>query len=449
MNTLAKNINQKFDSIFLLKFLFYSFPIILFFPSFIINLHVSLILIFGLIAIYKRNLKIKIISVDLLVLLFFFLFFLSTLINITTLNYVILIKSILNFRFFLFFFIIRNLLITKIVNLKLLSSISLTSSIALTLDIFIQHFLGYDIFGFPPFENRFNGFFEHEAIAGSYLQKFFFLSLLSIFLFNQKKIKLTIMIIFSINLVGLGILLSFDRMPFLLFILSLLLFFIFLKNYRILFLSNILILIGIFIFLFSNYPPLKIRYTNLASEFNYNKILNILSIKKNITENKEKLSAENQKLLHGDYTRLYRAALAVFSENYLIGSGLRSFSYECLKILNDNNNFKCSNHPHNLYFEIIVSSGLIGLLIFTFILFFSINKIVKNCFNNNLHEIIRTISIFFLIYFIVELIPFRSFGSLFQTINGHIFWFFLALLNYVKNIEVEKKNLTKFNKVYI
>ena len=139
-----------------------------------------------MIAIYKRNLKIKIISVDLLVLLFFFLFFLSTLINITTLNYVILIKSILNFRFFLFFFIIRNLLITKIVNLKLLSSISLTSSIALTLDIFIQHFLGYDIFGYKPFDGRYNGSFADEAIAGSYIQKFSLLSILMIFYLDNE-----------------------------------------------------------------------------------------------------------------------------------------------------------------------------------------------------------------------------------------------------------------------
>jgi hypothetical protein len=66
------------------------------------------------------------------------------------------------------------LLVNKIVNLKLLSIITLISSLLLSFDIFLQHLIGHDIFSFKPFEGRYNGFFEHEAIAGSYIQKHLF-----------------------------------------------------------------------------------------------------------------------------------------------------------------------------------------------------------------------------------------------------------------------------------
>jgi hypothetical protein len=39
----------------------------------------------------------------------------------------------------------------------------------------------------------------------------------------------------------------------------------------------------------------------------------------------------------------------------------------------------------------------------------------------------RLLTIFFLTILISELIPFRSYGSIFQTVNGTIFWFLLAL----------------------
>jgi O-antigen ligase len=435
MNTKLK-IFENLKINFFLKSLFYTFPIILIFPSGYITGHVTLLTVSCLIFFYKNNLKIKIILIDYLIFLLFFLSIFSTLKNISTLGNIIFIKSILDVRFAIFFLIIRNILANKIVNLKLLSIISLTSSIFLSLDIFLQHLIGHDIFNFQPFDGRYNGFFEHEAIAGSYIQKFFLISLLSIFLLSYKKVTKIFFITSVIIILGLGILLSLDRMPFLIFFFIIFLLFVFMKNYRILFFSNIIILSILFIFLINNYDVVKKRYEYFNRDINFSAILNIPLVKNNaaIFEDRNNELPKNQKLFYGDYYKIYNAAYLVFSKNYLIGSGVKSFMYECTKIPHEIEYISCNNHPHNIYLEILVNLGIIGMSIFIIFLFFLIKKIIKNLFVDN-----QSISlILFLTIFIAELIPLRSYGSIFQTNNGSIFWFLLALISYINDNSVKK-----------
>jgi hypothetical protein len=82
-----------------------------------------------------------------------------------------------------------------------------------------------------------------------------------------------------------------------------------------------------------------------------------------------------------------------------------------------------------IYLEILVNQGIIGLLIFiTFISvllkwyysIFFLKKITNKEF---------LIRIIFFVMIIIELLPLRSYGSIFQTVNGSIFWFFLALVS--------------------
>jgi hypothetical protein len=79
--------------------------------------------------------------------------------------------------------------------------------------------------------------------------------------------------------------------------------------------------------------------------------------------------------------------------------------------------------------EILVNQGIIGILIFIIFLFSLIKKnyleklLSKNPSKENL------LIIFFFIILISELLPFRSYGSIFQTVTGSIFWFFIALIS--------------------
>jgi O-antigen ligase len=432
--------NFKINNFFIVKLFFYSFPIILLFPSGYITAHVTLLTISSLILIYKKKIEVKFFISDYLIFLLFFLSIISTLKNIATLDNIIFIKSLLDLRFAIFFLIIKSLLSNKIVNLKLLSIITLLSSVLLSFDIFLQHLIGHDIFGFKPFEGRYNGFFEHEAIAGSYIQKHLCLSLLSLFLIDFKKITKIFLIPLIINVLGLGILLSLDRMPFIIFILIIVILFFLMRNYRIIFFFNLIIISLLFLSLFKNYEVISSRYQYFSRDININKIIDIPYINKiikspeNIIEEKSK----NNNLFHGDYSKLYRAAYLVFLKNYIIGSGVKSFIYECIKLPHDKNSISCNNHPHNLYLEILVNLGLLGMSIFIIFLFLIINKIVKSLFEKNINGIQRITLILFLTFFIAELLPLRSYGSIFQTNNGSIFWFFLGLVSYINNFMIKK-----------
>jgi hypothetical protein len=432
--------NFRINNYFFVKFLFYSFPVILLFPSGYITAHVSLLSIASILLIYKNNLKIKLLLVDYFVFLFFFLSIFSTLKNITILGNIIFIKSILDLRFAIFFLIIRIILNNEIVNLKILSIISLLASFFLSLDIFLQHLIGHDILGFKPFDGRYNGFFEHEAIAGSYIQKFFLLSLLVIFLLDLKKFKKFFLTTFIINILGLGTLLSLDRMPFLIFIFILFILLIFLRNFRILLISNIIILSILSICLIKKSEVIKLRYEYFNRDINFSKILDMPIIKNNIKnlENENNITVINKKLFYGDYSKLYNAAYLVSLNNYMIGNGVKSFIYECAKLPPNTSHISCNNHPHNIYLEILVNLGLIGLSLFIVILFLLINKIIKFLSINNINNKVKITQILFLTFFIAELVPFRSYGSIFQTVNGSIFWFFLAIMNYINNLVIKK-----------
>lgn len=425
----------------IVRLLFYSFPIILFFSSTFLNFHVTLLTFFGLVAIYKVKIKFNLSFIDYLILFFFLINLIATINNISTLGYEIFIKSILSFRFFLLIWVVRNLLLSQIVNIKLLSIISLISSILLSLDIFLQHLLGYDIFGFEPFSGRYNGFFEHEAIAGSYLQKFFTLSILVILISSIKKIIHGILISSVVNIIGLAILLSFDRMPFFIFVLILFLFLFFLKNFRLIFILNILILSIIFAYLIKNSENLRNRYEYTNRDINFNKILKLPQIQKysDIFIPDLRISNFNEKdqLFHGDYAKLFRSAYFTSSKNNFIGTGHKSFFFECMKLnLKD---ISCNIHPHNIYLEVLVNTGIIGLFVFIIILLLSLHKILKLLFKDSINKTQNIILISFLVYFIAEFIPFRTYGSIFSTFNGTIFWFFFAIISFLNKTELKKK----------
>jgi hypothetical protein len=95
-----------------------------------------------------------------------------------------------DFRFALLFLIIRNLFIYKIIRFKILFLITAFCTFFLSSDIFVQHIFDHDIFGYKPSYGRYNGVFDDEAIAGSYIQKFAFISV-PIILLIKKLDKIT------------------------------------------------------------------------------------------------------------------------------------------------------------------------------------------------------------------------------------------------------------------
>ena len=333
----------------------------------------------------------------------------------------------------------RNIFDKQLVNIKVLSIISLICTVLLSIDIFLQHLNGLDIFNNATFDGRYNGFFEHEAIAGSYIQKFSLISFFFLFILKKNFFYKFFIIIFFTNILGLGILLTLDRMPYLIFFFSTFILLIMLKYYRIHLFVSLILTIFLFLIFFNNYKIVKNRYLSLAGELELVKITKLFQ--KNISyksASPKNISKEDNNL-KGDYLKIYNASLHIFLENPFLGTGLKSFLYECKKLQNNNNSksFTCSTHPHNIYLEILVNQGILGLLLFLLFIFILINNNCSKIIFSQVTIEKKILSIFFFTILISELIPIRSYGSIFTTVNGSAFWFLLSIIS--SKIHLQKK----------
>ena len=226
----------KFDQNFLIKILFSIFPLIMLMPSGYINLYLVFFIIYSYTFLFINKIKIKIFFIDYLIFIFLISAIISTILGYSNSNYIIIAKSFANIRFALLFLLIRNLFYYKIIKINTLLITSLICVIFLSFDIFLQFTYGKDILGYPPINDRYAGTFGDEAIAGSYLQKFSIFAILATFFLKYKKIQNNkILIISIVCILGAGILMSLDRIPFFIFILLLFCLLILLKNFRVVF----------------------------------------------------------------------------------------------------------------------------------------------------------------------------------------------------------------------
>ena len=81
----------------------------------------------------------------------------------------------------------------------------------------------------------------------------------------------------------------------------------------------------------------------------------------------------------------YLTALQIFKNNFYLGSGPRSFRYECSKKKYENLDInyikkRCSTHPHNYYLEILSEIGILGFISFSLILILFYFKEIKILF---------------------------------------------------------------------
>ena len=142
-----------------------------------------------------------------------------------------LIKSVTFFRFFLVLVVIYLLSQLYILDFKYFLVSAAFFPILVSLDVIFQYFAGFNIIGLENFDKymdnspipgsggKFNtSFFGDEKIAGVFINNFSFFSILFLFfkLKNRKNVRF-ILTTGAICVLGLGILLSGNRMPLFLF----------------------------------------------------------------------------------------------------------------------------------------------------------------------------------------------------------------------------------------
>ena len=419
---MIKNFRNNHNKEILIKILFYIYPLVMLRQSTYITVYVTLLTIFSFYFFYKNRIKINFFFLDYLVFTILLLAILSTLINVQKLGYFLLFKSILDVRFGFLYLIIRNLFYYKIIKFIPIVIMTCIATIFLSFDIFIQHIYGQDLLGYKPWNDRYAGIFNDEAIAGSYIQKFAFISIpLILFIKKSNLLKITV-ITFLIIILGLGILMSTDRMPLIIYLMQLLMLIFFANKLKITYLINFIILFSLIFLIFHNNKIINKRYESLYS-------LKDSIISKNInTEELKKNSSTFESFNNSNnYLNIFYTGYEIWKKNPIIGTGVKSFNISCSEASTANNKLLCSPHAHNLYLEILINTGIFGILIFI-IYIFNMLKDVKSILSK--HN--NTIYLYLLIIFIAELFPFRSYGSIFQTVNGSMFWYLLALTSVIK-----------------
>ena len=254
-------------------------------------------------------------------------------------------------------------------------------------DVYFEYFTGANLLGFPEIRenSRLVSFFKDEPIVGSYIYSFYLLLigfLLNEYFFKQKKI-----VFLLITLLFLAIFLTGERSNSIKAFLGIILLIWFFKEIpiRVKLISFSFALLTLVILIFSS-DYFKMRYS--------------VQIKSAIGE-------------RSIYFNLYKSGYQVFKNYPIFGVGNKNYRVEtCNNFSNDNiskkhDNYLCSTHPHQIYFEFLSEHGVIGTFIIIFILFKLIfSKIFIVLKNSNY---IQIGSMFFLLLIFLPIIPSGSF----------------------------------------
>ena len=268
-------------------------------------------------------------------------------------------------------------------------------------DTYFQHFFEKDIFGYEVgYSNgrRLSGPFGDEFVVGAYLSKLFFLTSLLLIIFYKSKYFYILMF------------LTFGLVIF--------------SNERS---ASIMLFCGIFIyFLFCN---INIRNKLFAFIAMFVFLLSIFSYNENLKNHFITIPVKYFKDNH--HKAHFLAAIEIFKNNIIFGSGIRTFRIECRKEKYSNiktiyANKRCTTHPHNIYLEILSESGVFGfMMIFTLNLYILIN-LIKNFFRKKSKYLKQIILIVFCNFFIL-FSPLQTTGAFFSSFSSIFYVYFYAI----------------------
>jgi O-antigen ligase len=413
----------------LINYFFALLPLSLIIGNLAININVIVICFLGLFYFGKKIFYLENKKYQYLIYFFFFFLIFTTYannfqdLNNNPLYKINLIKSLFFLKFLLFFLVINKCIELNALNIKLFYLSCSFLALLLSIDIIIQVIFGKDILGYPITENRPSGFFGDENIAGGYLQKFI---LFFIFFFVAKfiKYKKKFFILLLFLFFSIPILLTGNRMPFVLYVFSAIIYFVFNKNLKSLLL--LLLLITSISILFVKFQFIK-TFENQMKNFKSEIIMIINHAPKLFfydNYNSPEINFRTGYLIH------FNTGVQIWKNNKIIGNGLKSMQLKC----SYKNNQTCNTHPHNYFIEIMMDTGIVGVILIYSIFISALYNFLKYYFSNNNIGTFLFFPFFLIIFF--EFFPLRSSGSFFTTHNGTIIFIMLAIfINYKKVIK--------------
>lgn len=356
------NLNSK-----IISFLFISLPVFLITGPFLSDLAISIIALYGLFFIFLEK---RIYLIKNLYVIFFFIFFLISLFSSLISEYIQLSLSASLFYFrFIFFSLGIYILIHK--NDKILHFFFFLLTIAIVvlfIDMTFEYLFEFNILGNKSIlHNRVGSFFSlkifgSESIAGNYIIRIMPIGLILILdnkiMFKNKKNR-NLLIFFYIFAPVYLCLISGERTPFILSLIYLFMIFIFFPIERNLKLISLLItlILSINLLIFSESSRERVVYGIYDS-------LNFESEKINI------FSEIHQSHIDSSFM--------IISDNFPLGIGPKAFRQECKKKQYIINEHSCTTHPHNIYIQLLLETGLAGFVIIVLFYLYLMYGFFKN-----------------------------------------------------------------------
>ena len=400
-------------------FVLFFFPISILLRSAVLNLYFFIVSLFFIFWSYKKKYFLISLKNNWA---WFYLIIIAylTLISLFSTNISPSLKSALSQFRFIFFVLFLGCLSFTEDNIKKFIRYTSILILATCFDTLLQYFTGRDLFGFEPARQfdlpvRLSGPFGDELIVGSFIG-FTAIPLISYFFYNFSKfskLEKIYNIIFTV-ICFFTVLLSGERIVFLIFVSSFLIIVFINFGIKKSFFISLILLTAVFLFIQNN------KSTNNRALYFYDNIKNFQN---------------------SDHFKLFTSAYNIWDENKLFGVGLKNYRLVCdVKTIDPITiqNTLCSTHPHNLYLEIMSETGLIGLILFIIFFFLIFLYIIKNMklINSNFKGLFYGCSIILLSY----IWPIRSHGSFFSTFNASFFWFNLGII-YLLVIFAKRKNI--------
>lgn len=427
-------LNQiKFNSNNLIFLLLLSMPICAIAGNLLINFNLILTSILGVFIIIKDQ-KYTFLkeNSELVILVFFFLIiFLITFFLQTS-----LIKTFLLIKFLLYTItIVHFLKKNENVLLKILVFYGIVC-LVLAIDVIFQSYFSINILGF---ENKYeynSSFYGEEKLAGFHILFFSFFAIFFLPNIFKKKFYGDFLLLILLIIIPFSIYLSLNRISLIIYLLGLIFFFI-LSDSRSKILTTISLLI--FIFLAFNHPDQKYIKKYDSFFFHGTKIIkktfesysNIKEINNTRNNNSNKIEEiKKNRYIGSGHAVLFSNALFIWKENKLFGIGYKQFYKKCLELKSN----ICSTHPHNIYLDILVSFGLIGIVPFIILLMSLLKKSIKIiAIKNNKNNLVNCFFITNMMFFF----PFQSSGSILKSYLGFFAFILIAFSIFVFN---SKKN---------
>jgi len=388
-----------------------------------ININVILIIALSIFFFNKDLFSFKFNFVDKIIIIFFlYLLFIgtfSTLYNIyfnDLEDYTVLFKSWAYLRFLIFYIILRYLIYSNFLSLKLFFISCSVCALLVVSDVIFQFIFGVNIIGLEKIYPRHaTSFFGEEAIAGSYIQRFsLFLIFFPLFFFDNKNLIIKISFILLITVTFFALLVAGNRMPVIFFLFSIFLLLFFQKNLKKNLVLFLLFFCVIFTVMYNLFPQFKTHYKGFFIK-SHRIVTSVMT---------RNVDPENSgELFRGHFKEFY-AGYETWKLNKIYGAGVKSFKYNCPKT----NVINCGPHPHNYYLELMANLGIIGLILFISIYLIIIFKQFLNFLKNkgSLYDE-KSKNIIFILFF-VEFFPIKTTGSFFTTGNATYFILILAIL---------------------